>query len=226
MIDMKFVFADSVYALGVRGIYFNLRGIANLPSSDPRVRQFVEQQLSLVPADLERSDVIVGFSDLHSAVSKRPDKLISSPVGLLSFFRAHRDIPRINGIVDVYNAISVASGIAIGAHDLAQVDGDIELRFTKGDEYFVPLGAGKVVRVPAGEYAYVDSKNEVLCRLEVRQVEKTKITLDSQDVFFIVQGHQRVDPSKIEGTAKALVASCQEIFGGDLQPLYPHAQHV
>jgi len=218
---MKFVFEQQVYDLGVRGTYFNIRQMCNLPSDDARIRAFVDDQLASVPDDMESSAPLVGFNSLHAAVSKRPDKLSASPVGLLAFFRAKRDIPRINGIVDVYNVISVSTGIAIGAHDLSHVSGDIELRLTKGDEAFWPLGSPKAAKVPAGEYSYVDSSNEILCRLEVRQVEKTKITSDSRDVFFIVQGHDSMDPALIATAGKRLSSACQALFGGQLEPLYP-----
>jgi DNA/RNA-binding domain of Phe-tRNA-synthetase-like protein len=218
---MRFVFTKEVYDIGVRGVYYNIRQMQNVQSADSRVRDFVERQLSSVPDDLETSATLSGFSELHAGISTRAAKLVASPAALLALFRAKKDIPRINGIVDVYNAVSIASGLAIGAHDLAHVDGDIELRLTHGAETFWPLGASSLVRVPPGEYAYVDTGSEILCRLEVRQVEKTKIGLGSRDVFFIVQGHHRVEGAWIEQTAEILATACQRLFGGQVEPLYP-----
>jgi hypothetical protein len=125
---MRFIFTKEVYELGVRGAYFNIRGMCNLTCANPRVRAFVESQLPLVPHDLEGSATLRGFAELHATVSTRPNKLVAAPASLLALFRRKKDIPRVNGIVDVYNAVSLASGLAIGAHDLAQIDGDIELR--------------------------------------------------------------------------------------------------
>jgi DNA/RNA-binding domain of Phe-tRNA-synthetase-like protein len=208
----------------VRGVYYNIRDMRNLPSTDPNIRAFVNDQLSSVSDDLDESTVLAGYRDLYRLVSSKPDKLTAAPASLLSYFRAKKDIPRINGIVDVYNSISLASGIAIGAHDLAHVDGDIILRLTTGSETFWPLGSSKTVRVPAGEYAYTDSGNEILCRLEVRQVEKSKVTLESRNVFFIIQGHRAVDSLVIETTAKTLAAACRQFFGGELEFLYPDSR--
>lgn len=218
---MKFTFDSRVYDLGVRGVYFNIRGMQNRPSDDPAVAMFINERLALIPPHLEASPIIHGFRHLHAVVSTRPDKLMSAPANLLQFYRSRNDIPRINGIVDVYNAVSISSGLAIGAHDLAYVDGDIELRLTRGDEHFLPLGTPKPVRVPPGEYAYIDSRNDVLCRLEVRQVDKTKVTLASHDVFFIVQGHAEMEASLIQETASCLSAVCLRLFGGSVQKLYP-----
>ncbi len=218
---MRFVFSKSVYELGVRGVYYNIRQMRNVQSTEPSVRAFVESQLACVPDDMENSATLRGFCGLHASVSVKPDKLIAAPASLLARFRAKNDIPRVNGIVDVYNAVSLASGLAIGAHDLSQVNGDIELRLTRGSEAFWPLGASNPARVPPGEYAYVDESNEILCRLEVRQVEKTKIELGSRDVFFIVQGHHSIDSQSIARTAEMLMQACQHLFGGKVEPLYP-----
>jgi DNA/RNA-binding domain of Phe-tRNA-synthetase-like protein len=219
---MRFVLDPAVHELGVRGVYFNIRGMINVSSSELRIREFVAQQLAEIPADMEKSEVLHGFSYLHRKVSDNPEKLMASSANLLSFFRSRANIPRINGIVDVYNAISIKSGLAIGAHDLSRVNGDIELRLTLGNENFTPLGAAKPMKIPRGEYAYVDSNNDILCRLEVRQVEKTRITLDSSDVFFIVQGHDHIAPSTIHEHAQTLQHACRRFFGGELEPLNPH----
>ena len=217
---MKFIFHDDVRALGVRGVYYQITGMQNLPSTHSGVSTFVDMQLRGVPDDLENSPVLRGFADLHAAVSRRTGKLVAAPTSLLAFYRKRRDIPRINGIVDVYNAVSLQSGLAIGAHDLQHVVGDIELRLTTGDERFWSIGARQATRVVPGEYAYIDGNNDVLCRLEVRQVEKTKITSESRDVFFIVQGHKDLTISTIQSSAVFLADACVRLFGGHIEALY------
>jgi len=218
---MRFIFNQSVYDLGVRGAYFNIRGLRNRLSDDPDVKAVVATQLASIPSDLENSSTLRGFVELHAAISPRLRKVPASPEALLTLFRAKNDIPRVNGIVDVYNAVSVASGLAVGAHDLAHVVGDIELRLTRGAERFWPLGAAEPARIRAGEYAYVDGANEILCRLEVRQVEKTKIGPETRDAFFIVQGHHGIDEALIGRTAIKLAETCQRLFGGEIEALHP-----
>jgi hypothetical protein len=51
------------------------------------------------------------------------------------------------------------------------------------------MGEAIAYPVTADEYAYVDDRNEVLCRLEVRQCEKTRLMGRTSDTFHIVQGH-------------------------------------
>jgi DNA/RNA-binding domain of Phe-tRNA-synthetase-like protein len=217
---MKFIFHDEVYEIGVRGAYYRITGMRNSPSTHPEILEFVDTQLSAVSEDREYLVALRGFTDLHAAVSRRPDRLVTAPASLLAFYQRQRDIPRINGIVDVYNAVSLRSGLAIGAHDLQHVAGNIELKLTTGNENFWPIGASQASRVASGEYAYIDGSNDILCRLEVRQVEKTKITLESRDVFFIVQGHKHMETSDIQRSAVFLATSSVRLFGGHIKPLY------
>jgi DNA/RNA-binding domain of Phe-tRNA-synthetase-like protein len=216
---VKFIFDMAAHRLGVRGVYFNIHGMRNIDSSDPRIEQFVAEQIARVSPALEQSDIIQGFSILHRRVSSRARKLVASSENLLAYFRAHGGIPRINGLVDVYNAISLNSGVAIGAHDLAHVSGDIQLRLTTGSEVYWPLGASEPGKVAAGEYGYVDSSNEILCRMEVRQVQKTRISLDSHDAFFIVQAHDVAKPDVIKRSAGELEYACLQFFGGKVERL-------
>jgi len=216
---MTFKFSQEVFDLGVRGEYFNISGMMNRSSSDPQVAEFVQTRLDTTLENID--SVLEGFHSLHHKVSAKADKLIASPEGLRNYVKSHGDIPRINGIVDVYNAISLSTGIAVGAHDLAHVEGSITLRLTTGEEGFVPLGMTKLVKVPAGEYSYIDDANDILCRLEVRQVEKTKIVAQTTDAFFIVQGHTGVSANYISDTARLLSKACTRIFGGKVTQLYP-----
>jgi len=216
---VKFIFHRAVHELGVRGVYFNIHGMQNAESADPRIVGFVADQMAKIPNDLEQSDAITGFAALHGRISARARKLRASPENLLMYFRKHGDLPRINGIVDVYNAVSTRSGIAIGAHDLRYINGDVELRLTLGNETFRPLGASEAVSVPPAEYAYVDGAGDILCRLEVRQVEKTKILPHSRDAFFIVPGHDAVGMTAIEAAARDLQHACLDLFGGRLEGL-------
>jgi len=220
MTQAAFRFHPDVRNLGVDGMFFSVLNVANTPSDYPPVAAFVEQCLKQVPGDMEKSKTLAGFHELHTRVSVKPEKLVSAPENLLSYYRSRKDIPRINGVVDLYNAISLRSGLAIGAHDLSHVTGDIDLRLTDGGENFWPLGAKKLQPIPAGKYAYIDGNNDILCRLEVRQVEKTKVTTETRDVFFIVQGNHYTPPEYVKNTGMELCEKILELFGGYAEHLY------
>ncbi len=61
----------------------------------------------------------------------------------------------------VYNIISLESKLALGAHDMDCVLGNVTLRFTDGTEKFIPIGQDIPLPVNAHEYCYCDDANEV-----------------------------------------------------------------
>ncbi|MEI7968141.1 MAG: phenylalanine--tRNA ligase beta subunit-related protein [Betaproteobacteria bacterium] len=78
---------------------------------------------------------------------------------------------------------------SLGAHDLALVRGDIELRLARGGQAFTPLGSVIGESIPAGDYAYIDADNRGLSQFEGRQCKQTKVTRDTSACFFSVRGN-------------------------------------
>jgi len=145
---------------------------------------------SETPAILTRDDkkvhILNTYHDLHARFGGQ--LFTPAPRYLLDFLTERQRLMQINALVDLYNYISLKYALALGAHDLDKVDGQVSLNITDGSEVFYPLGSTEPVPVQPGEYAYMDER-EILCRLEVKQCEKTKVTTDTTDCFFIIQGN-------------------------------------
>lgn len=146
--------------------------------------------------------MLAGFRDLHTKVGRSNREYIASPEGLRWLFLERGRFPRINVLVDAYNLVSIKTGLALGAHDIDRVRGNITLRLTKGDETFIPLGKTEPVKVFPGEYGYIDDENNVICRLEVLQVEPTKVTTETTDVFVIIEGNTNTSVESVKGAAQ------------------------
>ena len=95
--------------------------------------------------------------------------------------------------------------LALGAHDLAKTEGNISLKLTTGNENYIPLGSEEAKVVKAGIYSYIDDANDIICFSEIRQVDKTKVTNESEDIFFIVQGNKETSDKYVEEVAKELI---------------------
>lgn len=102
----------------------------------------------------------------------------------------------------------------MGAHDIDKVHGNITLRLTKGNEIFIPLGKTEPVTIFPGEYGYIDDENNVICRLEVLQVEPTKVTTESKDIFMIIEGNVNTDIEYVNATAKEVCELITKYCGG------------
>lgn len=213
---MNFSVSETVLRLPIRGVYLHVSGIRNVSSDDARVQSFVADRLRSYSASDELTSIYRGFSSLHAAVEGL-EPIRSSSEALAEYFGSRGDIPRVNGLVDIYNCISLVTGFALGAHDTAGIEGmGVQLRMTSGNEQYQPLGRRSNLPISAGEYAYTDCGNNVLCRLEVRQVERTKISQETRDVFFIIQGNSNTTLSSLVECSQLLVSTTIGTLGGEV----------
>ena len=133
--------------------------------------------------------IVCGFRNLRAAVGRSPRKYPCSIESLVSCLQRRGQLPTINLAVDIYNLVSLETRLTLGAHDLDRVHGDITLKRARGNEHFVPLGCATPEAIHAGEYCYVDDTDEVLCRLDYKQCDKTKVSETTTCCLFIVQGN-------------------------------------
>jgi DNA/RNA-binding domain of Phe-tRNA-synthetase-like protein len=221
---IEFDVSDDVLALGLQGAYFSMGDLQNkrtdLEFEEIREQTIKEILSNLSDNEIKENAILNGFRQLHQAVGRSNRKNISSPENLAYNLLKTGQLPRINLLVDIYNLISIKTFLAIGAHDLAKVSGNIHLRLTKGTEKFLPLGSDEIKPVGPGEYAYIDDDEDVICRLEVRQVEKTKVTENSVECFFIVQGNSETDCDYLQMATDQLIDLIKKFCGGREKLLY------
>ncbi len=218
MTERTFTLAPEVSNLGVVCACLVIDGLENRQQSDAfdRYRQDLFERLKTryTPETLETDPTLAGFRALHDKVGRSNRKFPSSSERMLGLFLSRGNIASISLVVDIYNCLSLETFLSIGAHDVTAVKGDISLRLTTGEEHFHPLGKDRSETVPAGEYAYIDSSNEMLCRLEVRQVEKTKVGLDSTSCVYMVQGNPNTPLETVKATTDKLIEQTREYCGG------------
>lgn len=111
-----------------------------------------------------------------------------APEKLITYVRRNRDFTASGAVVDCYNIVSARTLLSIGAHDLGKLAGAVTLRAATPQDAFTPLGETEPRPLPGG-YAYADSRGTVICRLDTLQCEQTKVTPESRDVAFFLQGN-------------------------------------
>ena len=156
--------------------------------------------------------ILQGFRDLRKAVGRSVKKFPCSIEGLIGMVQRRGALPSIHPIVDIYNLVSLETRLTLGAHDLNRVTGDITLKIVNGDEPFVPLGSDRPEPVQPGEYAYVDDGGDVLCRMDYKQCERTKLTAGTSRCLVIIQGNANTPREMLE-QAKARLVELLSEFG-------------
>jgi DNA/RNA-binding domain of Phe-tRNA-synthetase-like protein len=214
---LRFEVDPRVPELGVRGIYLVISGLQNR-ESDTEFQSISQEAVGRVRdsnIDPKQDPVLAGFRELHTAVGRSNRDYPASPEMLVKQLTRFGTIPRVNLLVDIYNTVSIETRLALGAHDVTAISGGtVALGLTTGEELFHPIGSPEPKPVFPGEYAYMDSTREIICRMEVRQVEKTKVTTDSSSCFYILQGNPNTPNGYIADAAERLVSLTSKYCGG------------
>lgn len=222
---LQFHVDQKVLARGLTGACLTMGPLQNTNPS-PQFERFWHEVLQEIQKDLNTEKIttdptLQGFRRLHEAFGVSNRRNIAAPENLLRLLLKTGALPRINPAVDLYNLVSVKTRLSLGAHDIARFIGDIHLRLTDGTEEFWPLGAPEPRGIAPGEYAYIDTgSNEVICRLEVRQGEKTRVTPDTTECFYIIQGNAFTPVSTIKAATELLMEWTHRFLGGQERLLY------
>lgn len=221
MRPLSFTIDEAVKELGVKVVTARLTGVDNTQIKGD-LAEHGAKELARINAEWSdkniHDDLILGgFRKLHSRVG-RGNKFVASPQALHERLAKKGGIPPINAVVYIYNLVSLKSRLALGAHDVSGIIGDIHLQMTTGSETFRPLGKTEDEKVPAGEYSYLDTgDNKIICRMEVLQVEQTKVTPTTSDIFLIVQGNEVTTAAYVEEVAREVCETIQKFCGGKFE---------
>ena len=127
----------------------------------------IEDAVRAAWAGTELSQIpgIADWRAAYKAFGIKKTSYRSSVERLVKNLLADRPLPRINGLVDIYNAVSARFVVPAGADDLDKVAGDICFRPGGPADSFVRLGDETGAEDPPkdGEIVYADAE-KVLCR--------------------------------------------------------------
>lgn len=139
-----------------------------------------------------------------------------APEKLITYVRRNRDFTASGAVVDCYNIVSSRTLLSIGAHDLDKLSAPVTLRLTTPADVFVPLGETEPQPL-SEEYAYVDTRGSIICRLDVLQCEHTKTTRESHDIAFFLQGNRYLPASILLKGAWLLSEMVTSFCGGAVE---------
>lgn len=215
---MKFIVDEKVLALGVKIKAVVIEGINNKEISEEYETWRKEKVSSLIEKykdyDIKSDSVIEGFYELHQEVGVPRRKNLPASENLIRLLTKREELISINKAVDIYNILSIESKLCLGAHDIDKVDGNVTLKITDGTEKFLPLGSEELKPVKAGEYSFVDDNNDVVCWLDIRQVDKTKVTEDSKNVLYLIIGNKETKDEELEKVTNDLISLTTKFASG------------
>lgn len=182
-----------------------VRGGRNAASSDARPALDVTPAWSAAHLDAWRQ--------AYAAFGAKPKRTPCSAEALIRRVERDGDLPRINALVDLYNALSVRYALPIGGEDAAAYRGAPRLIRAVGDERFATMRDGEPAEeiVEPGEVVWRDDVGVTCRRWNWRQSARTRLEVTSTEMWFVLE---RLDPMPLDAlreAADALIAGVRTL---------------
>ncbi|HEX9914985.1 MAG TPA: methionine--tRNA ligase [Candidatus Bathyarchaeia archaeon] len=190
-------------------------GIRKSDGELEKLKKRAEEEIRAL--SVEDDSVIEGYREVY----RRFKVDVEPPMAhLISLVKEKGMLPNINTVVDAYNIVSAKKRVSVGVHDLDKVVGDVRLAVTRGDEVYVPLGDTEPARVKPGQFAMVDGEH-VLCYLDAKQGQHTKIGYDTRNLLVYVQGNAETSGTYLENALREICDLIVRFNGGSYRVLNP-----
>jgi DNA/RNA-binding domain of Phe-tRNA-synthetase-like protein len=146
-------------------------GVRNCPPDKVSEQLLATAELAARESGLERAaddPRIAAWRSAFSEFGSKPSRYPSSAESLLARVLKGEALPRINALVDTYNAVSLRHLLPVGGEDLDEVRGDLRLE-----------------RAADGEVVWRDDAGVTCRRWNWRQEPRTRLTEATTRAFFV-----------------------------------------
>ncbi|WP_329239595.1 B3/4 domain-containing protein [Streptomyces canus] len=214
--------SDDVHALapGFRHLAIEAHGLVNGPSTDASSALLDEAARRLavrLDGRAPHEDPhMAAWREVYTAFGSKPSRTRNSAEALAKRALSDAGLPRINALVDLYNAISVAHLVPVGGEDLDRIRGGMRLVRATGDEDFVTVAAGEeaVEHPDAGEVIWRDEEGVTCRRWNWRQGPRTRLTEETVSAVFLLEGMAPMPLADMEKAAAELAELLEKFSPG------------
>jgi len=131
---------------------------------------------------------VAAWREAYRSFGSKPSRFLCAVEALLSRTLKGNDLPPINEVVDLYNAVSIRNVLPVGGEDRDTLTSDLTLKFADGSEPFDAMSSGEIetVTVDPGEVVFVDSTGVTCRRWNWRQCARTQLTTATTNAYFVL----------------------------------------
>ncbi|GAB2852348.1 B3/4 domain-containing protein [Streptomyces deserti] len=149
---------------------------------------------------------MAAWREVYTAFGSKPSRTRNSAEALAKRALSEAGLPRINLLVDLYNAVSVAHLIPVGGEDIDRIQGGMRLVRATGEEDFVTVagGAEAVEHPDAGEVVWRDDAGVTCRRWNWRQGPRTRLTERTTSGIFLLESMAPMPVADVEAAAAEL----------------------
>ena len=214
--------SDEVRALapGFTHVAVEAQGLVNGPSTEG-TSALLDDAARRLAVRLDGRPVhedphMAAWRETYTAFGSKPNRTRNSAEALAKRALTDAGLPRINVLVDIYNAISVAHLIPVGGEDTDHILGAMNLVRATGDEDFVTVAAGEetVEHPDAGEVVWRDDAGVTCRRWNWRQGPRTRLTEASTSAIFLLESLAPMPVAEVEAAGAELAELLEKFSPG------------
>ncbi|MDM2933282.1 B3/4 domain-containing protein [Citrobacter sp. Cu233] len=125
-------------------------------------------------------------------------------------------MPALDPVVDLYNAVSLQYAVPVGGENISAYQGSPRLVVAKGTEPFdtVKEGETAVEYPPQGEVIWCDDHGVTCRRWNWRQGIRTRLSVDAQEMWFILESLPQMPLEKLHEAGKMLTDGLEKMMPG------------
>ncbi|WP_328628918.1 phenylalanine--tRNA ligase beta subunit-related protein [Streptomyces sp. NBC_00353] len=159
---------------------------------------------------------VAAWRDTYTAFGAKPSRTRNSAEALARRALTDAGLPRINLLVDLYNAISVAHLIPVGGEDTDRIKGAMRLVRSTGQEPFRTVAGGEetVEHPEPGEVVWCDDEGVTCRRWNWRQGVRTRLTEASVSALFLLESLAPMTIGELEAAGTELAESLEKLSPG------------
>lgn len=198
----------------------NVDNTKQYPEIDTMLEQYEEKaQNDFADADVKKRPEIIPYREAFRKIDINPNRFPCSAEALFKRLAKGKDLPHINPLVDLNNAISLKYTLPMGTHNLDNSSTDIMMRLAKSGDTFIPMGktAADAEQPNEGEVIYAVGNEVRTRRWTWRQSDHGKITANTKNVFFPIDGFTDVNKEWVDQAVQDLQQQLQDIFDAEVQ---------
>ena len=197
-----------------RAVVLIAEGVVNGPSDERSEDLLAGAERSVGESGVARAaddPRIAAWRTAFSEFGAKPSRYPSSAESLLARLLKGEALPRINALVDTYNAVSLRHAIPIGGEDLDALEGDLRLVRAAGTEDF---DGGEPPR--PGEVVWRDDVGVTCRRWNWRQGRRTQLDDETTTALFILDALHPMSDHALRDAADDLITQLT-LLGSDIR---------
>lgn len=207
---MKFIISKEIFEK-VEDMFVGVvvaKGIDN-SKEYPNITKMLDESIKIAEENfldkkVKEDPLIIPYRDAFLKLGINPNKFQCSVEAMFTRISKGKQLPHINPLVDLNNAISLKYTLPIGTHDLSKSNLDMEMRLAEDGDTFIPMGSENVEKTDLGEPVYVVGNEVRTRRWTWRQSREGMIDEKTNYVFFPIDGFKGFNDDKVMEAAKEL----------------------